>query len=405
LVTAQEFVQIEENVSIVDQKIASWKTVIKNLHVAIAKKITKLLHKNVKYSRKFLIKESLPIPCNIFYKTTIMKILFINAQSFRTAYGLSDLVDNYNIDIMCLNETFESQHASIKFRDWEAFKSARPNQSRGGAAIFVKPNVNYITKRIPNLELKNIEMVCINMTDKQNKSINIWCPYVPPDKDDLMANLCDHINKNKQNNMILLGDLNAKSYEWNNRKTNKHGKLLEESIANNNLICVNDGQATRRQCQSVIDLVIVSQDYYQNVLDCTTLSHERVQSDHIAVYTQVDFATSQEEEIENESRWNIRKCNWSEWTVATNDIFADYELNYNDNFGDIYQNFEDKLIQCMDKTIPKTKSKNKSHISRPLWWNEECREMKNKLNGAQRAFRKRNTPDNLKLLKELEEKN
>jgi hypothetical protein len=211
------------------------------------------------------------------------------------------------------------------FRDWEAFKSARPNQSRGGAAIFVKPNVNYITKRIPNLELKNIEMVCINMTDKQNKSINIWCPYVPPDKDDLMANLCDHINKNKQNNMILLGDLNAKSYEWNNRKTNKHGKLLEVSLANNNLICVNDGQATRRQYQSVIDLVIVSQDYYQNVLDCTTLNHERVQSDHIAVYTQVDFATSQEEEIEIESRWNIRKCNWNEWTVATNDIFADYD--------------------------------------------------------------------------------
>jgi hypothetical protein len=74
-----------------------------------------------------------------------------------------------------------------------------------------------------------------------------------------------------------------------------------------------------------------------------------VQSDHIAVHTQVDFATSQEEEIENESRWNIRKCNWSEWTVATNDIFADYELNYNDNFGDIYQNFEYKIIQCMVK--------------------------------------------------------
>ena len=117
LVTAQEFVQIKGNVSIVDQKIASWKTVIKNLHVAIVEKTTKLLHQNVKYSRKFLIKENLPIPCNIFYITIIMKILFINAQSFRTAYGLSDLVDNYNIDILCINETFESQHASIKFRD------------------------------------------------------------------------------------------------------------------------------------------------------------------------------------------------------------------------------------------------------------------------------------------------
>jgi hypothetical protein len=79
-------------------------------------------------------------------------------------------------------------------------------------------------------------------------------------------------------------------------------------------------------------------------------------------------------------------------------------LNYNDNFGDIYQNLEDKIIQCTEKTIPKTKSKNKSHVSRPLWWNEECREMKNKLNGAQRAIRKRNTPDNLKLLTELENK-
>ena len=36
-----------------------------------------------------------------------MKILFINCQSFKTAYGLSDTIEKYDIDVLCLNETFE----------------------------------------------------------------------------------------------------------------------------------------------------------------------------------------------------------------------------------------------------------------------------------------------------------
>jgi hypothetical protein len=54
------FIYLFIYVSIVDQKIASWKTVIKNLHVAIAEKTTKLrfsstcqVFKKVLNQRKF----------------------------------------------------------------------------------------------------------------------------------------------------------------------------------------------------------------------------------------------------------------------------------------------------------------------------------------------------------------
>jgi endonuclease/exonuclease/phosphatase family metal-dependent hydrolase len=36
-----------------------------------------------------------------------------------------------------------------------------------------------------------------------------------------------HVEKSKLENLILVGDFNAKSYEWNNRTENKHEEYLE----------------------------------------------------------------------------------------------------------------------------------------------------------------------------------
>ena len=46
-----------------------------------------------------------------------MKFLFLNAQSFNTAKtDLQDLVENYDIDFLCLNETWESKDKPIHFK-------------------------------------------------------------------------------------------------------------------------------------------------------------------------------------------------------------------------------------------------------------------------------------------------
>ena len=47
-------------------------------------------------------------------------------------------------------------------------------------------------------------------------------------------------------NLILMGDLNGKSQEWNNSTSDRHGDLIEDNRANNRLIIRNDGQPTHR---------------------------------------------------------------------------------------------------------------------------------------------------------------
>ena len=61
----------------------------------------------------------------------------------------------------------------------------------------------------------------------------------------------------------------------------------EEYLRRTGLICINDGQPSRRQSDSVIDLLIVSRRVVPEVAMCETLSHEVIRSDHIGVLLDV----------------------------------------------------------------------------------------------------------------------
>ena len=55
-----------------------------------------------------------------------MRILFVNCQSFKTAYRLSDTIEKYNIDVLCLNETFEKNNNCLFYKDWKIYSSPPP---------------------------------------------------------------------------------------------------------------------------------------------------------------------------------------------------------------------------------------------------------------------------------------
>ncbi len=331
-----------------------------------------------------------------------MKIFFINCQSFRTAQGLSDIIDKYDVDIMCLNETFENSKNVVSFKDWTTYSSPRPNQSRGGTAICVKPSTKYVTKKLANQELKSIEMTCINISFKDGKKMNIWCPYVPPEKPQLMEDLCQQITNKMPENTVVIGDLNAKNYQWNNKVENNHGKLLETCMTNNKLICCNDGQATRRNSESVIDLALTSESMYKDVISCETLSYENVKSDHIGILLEISSCVQEKTILKSDPSWNIHKCDFEQWKVTTNNQFRDIQFQENQDLNECYQIFEDTITNCMDMTIPKT-SKREKGPKKPCWWNRKVQEKKHALNQAQRKYKLRSTPTNLELLKEAEE--
>ncbi|CAC5403647.1 unnamed protein product [Mytilus coruscus] len=388
LVIVLTYVNPIKNVITAEKKIVKKNYVSNQANVVIVENYTKFPHLNVQCLENWSIKENIstrPKQIQIVQLKNInkskiffnkMEILFMNCHSFNTAYGLSNTIEKYDIDILCLNETFENTNNPVKFKDWIVYSSPRPNTSRGGAAICIRPSLNYISEHITTNQLDSIEMTCVKITFKDKKIINIWCPYVPPEKPYLMGDLCKHINNKIKENTVIVGDLNAKSYQWNNKTENMHGKLLEECMTKSKLICINDCQATRRKSDSIIDLSIITQNIYNDVIECTTLSHENIQSDHIGILTKLNSCTNNPAPSENETpKWNINKADLDAWKSATEESFQNLEFFNNQSMEECYQISEDKLMLCMENTIPKsTKHIRKHH--KPCWWNKSVEEKK-----------------------------
>ena len=72
----------------------------------------------------------------------IVKLFSINCQSWKTAKSdFGEIVDNYNIDVLCLTETFESYKEPVSFRQWSKLSKPRKD-GYGGVAILYKDSDN-----------------------------------------------------------------------------------------------------------------------------------------------------------------------------------------------------------------------------------------------------------------------
>ena len=119
-----------------------------------------------------------------------MKFLLLNAQSFNSAKkDLYELVDKYDIDFLCLNETWENKDNPIKFRDWKTFHllfftRPRPGSSHGGVAVFVNQSKLSFMVEKKEFEDDDLECVVLKIKSNLNVEVNLFLSYIPPGKDD-----------------------------------------------------------------------------------------------------------------------------------------------------------------------------------------------------------------------------
>ena len=105
---------------------------------------------------------------------------------------------------------------------------------------------------------------------------------------------------------------------------------------------------------------------------------------------------------ENEPKWNIHKCDMDNWKRTTQEIFNNIEFFDHQSIEECYQQFEDKLIYCMETAVPKTTKKIRENY-KPCWWNKDVEEKRHDLNKCQRLFKFKNAPTNLSKLMKAEE--
>ena len=261
--------------------------------------------------------------------------------------------------------------------------------------------VTYMVEQNFDLEDNNLECVSLKIKSNLNKELNLLVPYISSDKDDQLKLFSDKLSGSRLKNVIVMGDFNAKSMEWNNAQGNSKGIIVEEMLTKCNLICVNDGQPTKRNSSSVIDLVLCSAELVQYSRECSTLSHEKVRSDHIAAFFEADFDLTETSPSIKVVR-PIKKADWGKWQETTEIQCEDFEAQSSGNLEEDYARFCELMQDTMDTVIPQKTVKFRQHNTRQCWWNEEVKEAKTEMNSCQKKYKQRNTVQNKEKLLEAE---
>ena len=179
---------------IVEVKNVKKQSVQKCPNAATVVKVIKLLPLVVLFSLSYGVGSG----CLHFIKISLspnMKFLLLNAQCFATAnYDLSTLTSYYNIDILCLNETWENKNSNISLSlpNCRCFSRPRPTDPHGGVAAIIKQNGStFSVDKCDKYNHQDLELLALIVKTNTNITFDLIVAYIPPEKTDQMKLLSD----------------------------------------------------------------------------------------------------------------------------------------------------------------------------------------------------------------------
>jgi len=175
-------------------------------------------------------------------------------------------------------------------------------------------------------------------------------------------------------NLIIMGDFNAKHTLWGSKVSDFRGKIIENFIDDNNLICLNKGEGTRLNYNgtfSHIDLALCSSPLGSH-LNCDRID-DSWGSDHFPLEVKFEINTAKflQRQI---NRFNYEKANWPLFKDTLNHDCKGSE--YTVNVETVYNNLVTSFYNARDASIPLKKG-NFKHKYSPFW-NDECSKAKKK---------------------------
>lgn len=90
-----------------------------------------------------------------------MRFVALNYQYFNTTRNdLYKLVNDYQVDILCLTETWETSKDKVQCLNWKTFSKQRSNKNHGSEDIFIRPSEHIYMERKYDVEIQNLEAIC-----------------------------------------------------------------------------------------------------------------------------------------------------------------------------------------------------------------------------------------------------
>lgn len=199
--------------------------------------------------------------------TNTLKIIYWNANSLlNKIFELYSYLDDHQIDIACINETFFKAHHHIHSHpDYVTYRLDRDAGAKGGVAIIMRRELFHCILPHPNLHI--IEAISVEITLHGGRKIIVTSAYLPGsmNRQEIQHYFVDDIQKitNHQTNYFICGDLNAKHRHWNCTRANLAGQLLFNKLVSSNFVIEYPPSPTyypedvNRQ-PSTIDLVVTN---------------------------------------------------------------------------------------------------------------------------------------------------
>lgn len=226
---------------------------------------------------------------------------------------LIQFLNDHNIDILSLNETFLGNDTPPSFPGYTIISQPRPGPvGRGGVALLVKQNILHDVlhkNHIPN------EHITIRVTTSNNLPFTITTIYCPdqnsPPHQDIFSSVTDRYTRN-----LFLGDFNAKHPDFGHTNPNRNGHILSEIAQNFDLILLNDDSPTYISptgTPSTLDLALCSPPLAPTLRNFQVIYE--LSSDHypFLLSTTTDIATSAPGPHTIRNRKNYNKTNWQDY--------------------------------------------------------------------------------------------
>lgn len=271
-----------------------------------------------------------------------LKILQWNIRSVNSNYhNLINFIGDEQPDVVFLNETWLKKDFKFRVKHFKIVRNDRLD-GKGGVATLIKDNLDfevilnssnnlnglfqYIKIKIGNLYLVNIYNAPNNVLD--NTTLN------------------QVFKINKEDKLVIMGDLNAHHQIWGSNKNNINGLRIVEYINKYNYIILNESISTRMNRPgeniSPLDLTIVSQN-----ISCISewkILNDLGNSDHFPTVCSIGNSFFIQNSTPNILKRNYSLANWEDYSDFIESSLSISIQNSFDNLMELIKSSADKYI-------------------------------------------------------------
>lgn len=289
--------------------------------------------------------------------------------------ALQEIIREKNPLCICLQETKLPKDADFHIRGYKSFLKNLETEgnAHGGVGVWVKNS-----KPAHQIPLNtNLQAVAVSLI--MGKRVTICSLYLPPNEvipRQAIENLVNQLPKP----FLLLGDFNAHSPLWFDRRECARGKVIQKIIEDRDIFLLDQDKFTHvsraHQTFSHIDLSIVSLDLIDD-FDWEADDYYRT-SDHAPIY----ITSRVQEEHSFEKRWIMNKAEWDKYTEKTE---VDRGIGDFNTVEEAVEYLGEVILEAAEQSIPK--SKGSGGRINPPWWNDDCRKAINKRKAAWKKYK------------------